>query len=84
MKEKIVIWASWDYIDYWHNANFRCIEDLFYDVHVHVLCVLMYTYAYIGFMHTYYVYILNIHPYMSHTHTKHEKTSKLYIHKYII
>ena len=51
MKEKIVIWASWDYIDYWHNANFRCIEDLFYDVHVHVLCVLMYTYAYI------YIYI---------------------------
>ena len=43
----------------------------------------IYSYTYIGFMHAYYVHIANIHPYMSHTDTKHENTLKLYIHKYI-
>ena len=49
----MIIWASWDYIDYWHDAYFRCIEDPFYDVHVLCvyLCILMHTYAYI------YIYI---------------------------
>ena len=58
IKEKLVIWASWNYIDYWHNVYFRCIEDPFYDVHVLCvyLCILMHTSIYTYILHMY-VYV---------------------------